>query len=767
MAVNLSMLAGAGAQFFDNNGNPLAGGKLYTYAAGTTTPQATYTTSAGNVAHANPIVLDSAGRVPVGGEIWLTDAVNYKFVLNTSADVTLGTYDNVAGNASGILAALAASGGSALVGFLQAGTGAVARTAQSKMRDVVSVKDFGAAGDYNPNTGAGTDDTAAIQAAINNMAVTGGGLDTNPSVLLFPKGYYKISSSLTFPTGWVGNTIDLQGSRIYYRGSVDNTAAIFKITNNQFVRNTFLNGSLYCEDRCGYAFYAVGDATGYAVSEIVLDNINVLHPTVRAIQLGNYSVDGKDLDCANWTFRDLRLRLKTGQGGVMLDAPNCFNAVFINPFFGAWGAAAPNSYLSVKNAAGVYVYGMFTGDNALGVNPDNSDATPAVYLEAGGVSIVGWNTEGTFLLKTSGFIGERKNVLIEGVTVNDSVSSAIATYAIYAPVGDITLKSATLGKANIHPRKIYAGDRLTSENVYLGTNAAGTVVGKYELDYPGRCWIEGQHLSNVNIINGNPWLALWSGSSTGEYPYGYQSSGVGTFTVSRSVLNRNPLYSPYTALVAVTNGASSGNTIDGIQVRVPLIPSNKSGTNAYAAVARGVANTLVGTTTVQLRIAFWDALGNFVAGNFVNVTPDGSGLFEAYVSQLPGSFSAAYMTATVGLGVAGASGNIYLNNLSILPFMDGYTVNGGEHWRTIADVWTKYPKAMAGNLEYIRAGILAAGPGGALSLMTWASAAPTNGNWRQGDVVWNTSATAGGSPGWVCVTAGNPGTWKAMANLAP
>jgi hypothetical protein len=82
MTVNLSMLAGAGAQFFDNNGVPLAGGLVYTYAAGTTTPQATYTTSSGGTAHANPIVLDSAGRVPSGGEIWLTDAVSYKFVLS-------------------------------------------------------------------------------------------------------------------------------------------------------------------------------------------------------------------------------------------------------------------------------------------------------------------------------------------------------------------------------------------------------------------------------------------------------------------------------------------------------------------------------------------------------------------------------------------------------------------------------------------------------------------------------------------------------------
>ena len=117
MAVNLSLFAGAGAQFFDNSGNPLSGGLVYTYAAGTTTPQTSYTTSAGNVAHANPIVLDSAGRVPSGGEIWLTDAVAYKFVLQTSTAVLIATYDNVTGNASGIYAAFAAANGATLIGY--------------------------------------------------------------------------------------------------------------------------------------------------------------------------------------------------------------------------------------------------------------------------------------------------------------------------------------------------------------------------------------------------------------------------------------------------------------------------------------------------------------------------------------------------------------------------------------------------------------------------------------------------------------------------
>lgn len=96
MAVYLSPIGGVGWQFFNNSGVPLTGGKLYTYAAGTTTPLPSYTTSAGNVAHTNPIVLDSAGRVPNGGEIWITSQI-YKFVLHTSTDVLIASYDDVVG----------------------------------------------------------------------------------------------------------------------------------------------------------------------------------------------------------------------------------------------------------------------------------------------------------------------------------------------------------------------------------------------------------------------------------------------------------------------------------------------------------------------------------------------------------------------------------------------------------------------------------------------------------------------------------------------
>ena len=93
MAVALSPVAGAGWQFFDNSGVILSGGLLYVYTAGTTTPVTSYQDSAGAVPNANPVVLNSAGRI--SAQVWLTTGAAYKLVLRDSAGVTIWTMDNL------------------------------------------------------------------------------------------------------------------------------------------------------------------------------------------------------------------------------------------------------------------------------------------------------------------------------------------------------------------------------------------------------------------------------------------------------------------------------------------------------------------------------------------------------------------------------------------------------------------------------------------------------------------------------------------------
>ena len=133
-------------QFFLAAGIPLVGGKIYTYAAGTTTPKNTYTDSAGVIPQANPIILNARGE-PANAIFW---SGAYKVEVHDALDNLIYTVDNyntdplgVAGISSTILASFASSTGSSLIGFTQAEAGAVVRTMQDHARETVQRNDYG------------------------------------------------------------------------------------------------------------------------------------------------------------------------------------------------------------------------------------------------------------------------------------------------------------------------------------------------------------------------------------------------------------------------------------------------------------------------------------------------------------------------------------------------------------------------------------------------------------------------------------------------
>ena len=121
--------------FFDSNGNPLSGGKLYTYVAGTTTPLSTYTTNAGNIANANPVIMDAAGRASV----WL-GAGSYKFVLKDANDVLIYTTDNINNTSLGTMQpAVVATAGQTVFTVLPYTTGGSAIVAVNGLTEEYNV----------------------------------------------------------------------------------------------------------------------------------------------------------------------------------------------------------------------------------------------------------------------------------------------------------------------------------------------------------------------------------------------------------------------------------------------------------------------------------------------------------------------------------------------------------------------------------------------------------------------------------------------------
>lgn len=227
MTVKLSPVWGGGAQIFDNNGVKLSGGKIYTYSAGTTTPAATYTSANGLVYNANPIILNSAGRPP--NEIWLPDNVAYKFILKDSNDVLIATYDDLTGVNSGLsasnvtftgvkgqtgtVASLGTMNGSDYVGFQPLGSGAnyANYSIQDRLRQSVSVKDFGAVGDGI------TDDTNAF---INALVAS--------KNVFVPAGTYKTTAAITLPT--YGCLIG---------AGIDNTNIVASLNNVAFITGQY------------------------------------------------------------------------------------------------------------------------------------------------------------------------------------------------------------------------------------------------------------------------------------------------------------------------------------------------------------------------------------------------------------------------------------------------------------------------------------------------------------------------------------------------
>lgn len=100
-------------RFYDNNNNPLAGGFLYTYQAGTTTPFATYTDSTGGTANTNPVLLNARGEASV----WLNPAQAYKFVLEDAFNNVIWTSDNLTAPAPIAVGNMTDEHGSGGIGF--------------------------------------------------------------------------------------------------------------------------------------------------------------------------------------------------------------------------------------------------------------------------------------------------------------------------------------------------------------------------------------------------------------------------------------------------------------------------------------------------------------------------------------------------------------------------------------------------------------------------------------------------------------------------
>lgn len=288
----LSLMPTGKQQYFNpTSGRPLAGGLLYTYAAGTSTPKATYQDAAGVTPNTNPITLDSTGSALV---YW---SGNYKIVLKDAQGNTVYTVDNYNADPYGIVAYIAnvaAASGSTLMGFIQAGVGAIKRWVQDKLRERVSVLDYGA----DPT---GTiDSTAAINAAIASMPITGGRVE-------FPQGgVFKISGPILGKTNIVlegfGSGRDTLWTRVTLLSTNAAACLDFRDCDHYTIKGLRFDGNSLSTNgiRQGYT------SGSSHVAHARIEDVTIQFVTGTAIDTGSGYPAGACNDC---TYKDVIIEL--------------------------------------------------------------------------------------------------------------------------------------------------------------------------------------------------------------------------------------------------------------------------------------------------------------------------------------------------------------------------------------------------------------------------------------------------------------------------
>lgn len=817
--VNLSPLAGAGWQLFSNTGIPLSGGLIYTYAAGTTTPLTTYTSSLGTVANTNPIVLDSTGRV--SGEIWIINGSSYKFVIKDSNAVTIGTYDNISGvnDFTNLFTQLASTAtpstvGASLIGFKQGNssgflTGATASTVYKKLQEVVSVKDFGAVGDGT------TDDTAAIQAAIT-YAQSGNG-----SVVYLPAGIYVISDTLTITPTYSGTFPQVLQTSVGLKGDGQHATWITWASTVQptVARKAaiVMGGYSYLEDlniisnpnnagnpatySAYYGVVTTGTSWKMSIRNVGLQKFAVPF-SANIIKTYKNGTNGLEFEPATggttWTATDFaqfafyNCRFTTNliefKNGTYLEnsTTNANGTIFVP------GTAATSYYSSAAFSDGCFAFEC--GGQASVAFKFDACTFESTWINVAGT--IRLNNVGNIVFDTCLLNAPTEYTTLSGYTYSlfENISSGgsdIVCEACYF-IGGIYQGATSQGTLRITDCN---GENVSAYNAYSG------IVNLFSpLNLPGslntRITVNGLYLGRGS---GTLQIILSQGTQTSiaVCPYGnyyvdpgyidlfYMRDfrGIGNYSFGNETTNLPSRTFPAVSLIADCPTVLNRKQVDltyldqSVYLQAPGYAAAGFSTMSFidgewvALVAGGSTGTYAPMTAISASCSYNISIQVYVKMNGSYTTADLSNDVQVYVRWFDSSQSPIATSLPIMLGAYTPTLNYDLLVNDQLRSMSNYHIIPPTSAAFMSLVCVAAPNVTkTAFVGFSKARIWEAGTVDVndwIPLQRFAStAAPTTGTWNQGDVVWRSNATSGQQSGWMCTVSGTPGTWKAMSNLS-
>lgn len=317
-------------QFFDNDGNPLNGGLLYTFLAGSTTPQSLYYDPDLSVGHAcpNPVVLNSAGRPQVsGGEVNLYMAsVAYKFVLKTSGGVTLWTSDFIAPYASALVLPTTFAVGDILY--------ADTTTTLAKLADV-------AAGSYLRSGGVSTA-PAWSTATLPNTATTGDILyasaaNTYSNLAASTSGFVLTAQGAGVAPAWAAAAaVD----KSIVQGRLSLTTAV-PVTTTDVTAATTLYWALYGGNQI--SLYTGSAWTTVSISQLSITLVGLTASKPYDVFI-DYNAGTPILELVVWTNDTTRATALALQDGVLVQTGDADSRYVGTIYTDAAGGAVTDSY---------------------------------------------------------------------------------------------------------------------------------------------------------------------------------------------------------------------------------------------------------------------------------------------------------------------------------------------------------------------------------------------------------------------------------------
>jgi len=597
------------------------------------------------------------------------------------------------------------------INYNEGGVNAVTNTVQSKLQESISVKDFGAKGDGT------TDDSTAIQNALNAIS-TGG-------ALFFPTGTYKYGTQLTATISASATGVYIYGedATLNYTGTTTSGYDAFTIqtANNANANNLTVNGLKFMNGWS--AFKVQGQGTG------IYSNIKITNCTFDTSTSGMVWI----YHCKDIIFSNNSL-YRGGDNGLYLNFST--DAVISN-----------NLCVNNQGSAGItvgYVDTVVTAAQNINVIGNtiynDSSAVSAVYISGITVAyannvLVSGNVIGNPLGVATGY-GVKNGIIVEIDNIYDVSVKGNQIYNI--PEAGIRVgydTSSTINNINISDNQI--SNTQNAIYVYRTVNSqiANNVIN---FTYQSGIVLDSTCLG-MNVV-GNTIVDVNQQDPYGSYFGIYVNSPTSSITGNTFIDSQCTAYLTTTDSTPTYSVDATGNLIlySGSTVKA-TVPSTGVTWLALATAVHNAASswTLHISPNIQSTVII-SALRRTGtrAGVDVNKYP--------LTNLLMTAEAANYVYCDTSATGAIVTGNSYKTNTLGLP-----TIFGGAGQMFTYQSDTQYDLGVfGGSRKFV------------------GTAIPSTGYYLEGDIVYNQNVFATGYVGWVCVTAGSPGTWKTFGAVS-